>query len=141
MLYFVYKLSACVPDSRFSNLWVQEVVMEKGAVFFYLVVGFGLLFFLPFAESLDKGLYQIATVLILGYWGMIGLCFLALLVTKFIDEYDFGNLLYNIWFFASLMCVAIGILAIVDDGAEKSTWAICLILYGGTVGFLKRAEL
>ena len=79
--------------------------------------------------------------LVVGYWVMLGFLFLAILVKNFFSEFGIGHLIYNLWLFASLMCVAIGILAIIDDGAEKARWALWLILYGGTVGYFNRKEL
>lgn len=113
--------------------------MDKNILFFYLVVGFGLLFLAPAAESI--GLGPIATFLVIGYWGGMGLCFLLFILKNIFAEYEVGTLLYNLWLFLSLMSVAVGILAIVDDGADKARWGIWLILYGGAVGYLNRREL
>lgn len=115
--------------------------MDKNDLFFYLMVGFGLLFLVPAAETVGDNLGKISTFLVIGYWGWMGLCFLLFLLKNLFLEYRIGRLLYNLWLFTSLMCVAVGILAIVDDGIGKSRWAICLIAYGGAVGYLNRKEL
>ena len=115
--------------------------MERGALLFYLAIGFGLLFLLPLADTLDKNLQIVAAVLVAGYWGLLGLFFLILLFKSFFAEYVLGALLYNIWLFVSLMCVAVGVLALLDSGVENAAWAIWLVLYGTLVGILKRNEL
>lgn len=115
--------------------------MDKKIPGLYLIIGIGLLFLIPVAESVTENLGLIATFLVIGYWIMLGVLFFTILVKNFFSEFSIRNLLYNIWLFASLMCVAIGILAIVDDGADKAHWALLLILYGGTVGYFNRSEL
>lgn len=115
--------------------------MDKNYIIFYLAIGFGLLFLIPAAESVGDGLGQLATFLVIGYWGLMGFCFLLFILKNMFAEYGFGNMLYNLWFFLSIMCVAVGALAIVDDGIDKAPWAVLLILYGGTIGYLKRNEL
>jgi hypothetical protein len=107
----------------------------------YLILGLGLLFLIPTAESVSQNLGIIATVLVVGYWAMLGFLFIILLLKKFFAEFDLRSMLYNLWLFLSLMCVAVGTLAILDDGTDKAQWAVWLIFYGGTVGFLKRKEL
>jgi hypothetical protein len=115
--------------------------MDKPIPALYLVLGFGLLFLIPVAESITENLGQIATFLVVGYWLMLAFFFLTILIKNFFSQFSIRNLLYNLWLFASLMCVAVGILAIIDDGADKARWAVWLILYGGTVGYFNRAEL
>lgn len=115
--------------------------MDKSNMIFFLVVGFGLLFMVPVAESVGENLGRIASFLVIGYWGTIGLSFFIFLLKNLFADYKVNTLLYNLWLFLSLMCVAIGILAIVDEGVDKARWAIFLILYGGTVGYLNRKEL
>jgi len=115
--------------------------MDKNNLLFYLVVGFGLLFLIPVAESVGENLGRIATILVIGYWGTMGLSFFLFILKNLFAEYKVNTLLYNLWLFLSLISVAIGILAIVDDGINGARWAIFLIIYGGTVGYLKRKEL
>ncbi len=115
--------------------------MDKNNLLFYLAVGFGLLFLLPAADSVGENIGQIATILVIGYWGGMGLCFLLFLLKNLFAEFRFSMMLYNLWLFVSLMCVAVGILAIVDDGIDKARWAVGLILYGTTVGYFNRKEL
>lgn len=115
--------------------------MEKRNHIFYLAVGFGLLFLLPVAESVDKSLGQVATFLVIGYWAMLGFAFLLFVLKNLFAGYGINTLLYNIWLCVSLMSVAVGVLAIVDNGIEQARWAVVLILYGSTVGFLNRKEL
>ena len=115
--------------------------MDKQIPALYLILGLGLLFLIPTAESVSQNLGIIATILVVGYWTMLGLLFMIFLFKRFFSEFDFRSMLYNIWLFLSLMCVAVGILAIVDDGADKARWAVWLIFYGSTVGFLNRKEL
>ena len=115
--------------------------MDKNNLLFYLVVGFGILFLIPVADSVGENLGRIATILVIGYWGTMGLSFFLFILKNLFAEYKVNTLLYNLWLFLSLISVAIGILAIVDDGINEARWAVCLIVYGGTVGYLKRKEL
>lgn len=115
--------------------------MDRNNLIFFLMLGFGVLFLEPIAASVSPNLAQVATFLIIIYWGSIGLCAFMFLFKKFSADYGINNLLYNLWLFLSLMCVAVGVLAIIDDGAEKAQWAVWMILYGTTVGYLKRKEL
>lgn len=115
--------------------------MDRKTLVFYVVVGVGLLFSLPVVESVEPGLGRIATFLVVGYWGGMGICFFLFLLKKLIAEYRVGFMLYHLWLFLSLMCVAVGILAILDDGLYQVPWAAALIFYGGAVGYLNRKEL
>lgn len=115
--------------------------MDQNNLIFYLAIGFGLIFMLPVAESAGENLNYVATFLVLGYWGTMGLGFFLFLLKKFVEQYRVSSLLYNLWLFISLMCVAVGVLAIVDDGIDQAKWAVGLILYGGTVGYFNRSEL
>lgn len=115
--------------------------MDKRIPALYLILGLGLLFLIPVAESVTQNLGKIATFLVVGYWIMLGFFFLTILVKNFFSQFGIRNLIYNLWLFVSLMCVAVGILAIVDDGADKARWAVWLILYGGTVAYFNREEL
>jgi hypothetical protein len=130
--------TAGYPDNR----WATGVkAMDKNNLIFYLVVGFGIFFLVPVAESVGENLGRIATILVIGYWGTMALSFFLFLLKNLFADYQVNTLLYNLWLFLSLISVAIGILAIVDDGIHGARWAICLIVYGGTVGYLKRKEL
>ncbi len=115
--------------------------MDKQIPALYLILGLALLFLIPTAESVSENLGIIATILVVGYWIMLGILFMILLLKSFFSQFDLRSMLYNLWLFLSLMCVAVGILAIIDDGAEKARWAVWLIFYGGTVGYLNRKEL
>lgn len=115
--------------------------MDRNNLIFFLVLGFGLLFLEPIAASVSDNFTRLATFLILVYWGGLGLCALIFLLKNIFAEYGVNNLLYNLWLFLSLMCVAVGILAIVDNGAEKTQWAVWMVFYGSTVGYIKRKEL
>ncbi len=115
--------------------------MDRNSPVFYVVIGIGLLFLMPAVESVDRSLGRIASFLVIGYWGGMGLCFFLFLLRKLIAEYKVGFMLYNLWLFLSLMCVAVGILAIVDDGMDQARWAVVLIFYGSIVGFYNRKEL
>lgn len=115
--------------------------MDRRIPALYLIIGLGLFFLLPAAESVDHSLGRIATFLVIGYWAMLGLLFLSLVLKNFFAAFGIRSLLYNLWLFLSLMCVAVGILAIVDEGVDQARWAVWLILYGGTVGYFNRKEL
>lgn len=122
-------------------LSVRCVQMEKNTYVMYLAIGFGLLCLLPLTDSLDKGMEIFATVLVLGYWAALGFSFLLYLLKNIFAECGVGVFFYNLWLFLSLMGVAVGVLAIIDDGIYKVPWAACLIFYGVAVGFLNRNEL
>lgn len=107
----------------------------------YLIIGFGLLFLLPAAESVSTNLGHVATFLIFGYWGLLAVYGLIIIVKNFFKVFGFGHLLYQLWLFVSLMCVAVGVLAILDEGAANVPWAVLMILYGSSVGYLNRSEL
>ncbi len=108
---------------------------------YFMVIGVALLFLIPFAESVDKNLGMVATVLVAGYWGGLALYFLAFALKRMFAGFGITTMLFNIWLFLSLMCVAIGVLAIIDNGLEPNRWAVALIIYGFTVGFLNRKDL
>lgn len=115
--------------------------MDRNNLIFFIVLGFGLLFLEPVAASVNENLGQAATFLILMYWGGLGLGALIFLLKNLFTGYGINNMLYNLWLFLSLMCVAVGILAIIDDGPEKAQWAVWMVLYGTSVGYIKRNEL
>lgn len=115
--------------------------MDKNNLIFFLALGLGLLLLIPAAESVGQNLVSIATFLVIGYWGIMGFGLLIFAYRNLFSEYGATNMFYNLWLFLSLMCVAVGILAIIDDGADKVPWAVGLIIYGTTVGYLKRKEL
>ena len=115
--------------------------MDRNSLVCYVLVGIGLLFLMPVAESVDQSLGRIASFLVIGYWGGMGLCFFLVLLKELIAEYEVGFMLYHLWLFISLMCVAVGILAIVDNGIHQARWAVLLIFYGSIVGYYNRKEL
>lgn len=115
--------------------------MDKNIPLFYLTIGLGLLFLPQLAESVDPNLGMVANFLVIGYWSMAVIYALIVLFKNIFSTEGFFLLLYNLWLFLSLMCVAIGALAIVDDGIDQARWAVWLIFYGLTVGFFKRNEL
>lgn len=128
-------------DSPNKHLVKEVCAMGKNNLFFYLVIGFGLLFVIPAVESVNSNLGPIVTFLVIGYWCWMGLGFLIFLLKNLFAEYELSTLLYNLWLFLSLMCVAVGILALVADGPDKANWAIWMIFYGTTVGYINRKEL
>lgn len=115
--------------------------MDKRVPVLYVLLGLGLLFLIPAAESVGRTLGHIATFLVIGYWAMLALCFVIPLVKNFFAEFGLRSLLFNLWLFLSLMCVAVGVLAIVDDGMAQARWAAWLIVYGLTVAYFNRKEL
>ena len=117
------------------------MAMDRNSLVFYIVVGIGLLFLIPVVESVDQSLVPIASFLVIGYWGGMGFCFFLYLLKKLCAEYQVGFMLYNLWLFLSLMCVAVGILAIIDDGVDQARWGVLLIFYGSIVGYYNRKEL
>jgi len=115
--------------------------MESKSLMMYLAVGLGLFFLLPTVEAVEPELAQVATFLVLGYWGLMGIYFLIFAMTSIFAEFGFSTMLYNLWLFCSLMCVAVGVLAIIADGVYQARWGVLLIIYGGTIGYLNRKEL
>lgn len=115
--------------------------MDSKSLIMYLAVGLGLIFLLPAADSIGPGLAMLVKFLVVGYWAFMGICFVIYVSSNLFADFAFGTMMYNLWLFCSLMCVAIGVLAIVDVGLDQANWALWLIIYGGSVGYLKRKEL
>lgn len=115
--------------------------MEKNTLMYYCIIGLGLILLLPAADAAGENLQWIATFLVFGYWSLLAFCIGITLCKNLFTTYGAKEMLYNLWLFLSLACVAVGVLAIVDDGLDKSRWALWLIVYGTTVGYFNRKEL
>lgn len=106
----------------------------------FLIIGFGLLFLLPSAQALEPGLSIIAHLLVVGYWGTLGCFFAVFVFNNLFSHFSFSHMVYNIWFFCSFICIAVGLLALIDDWPHKRGWAVWVIIYGGIVCYCKREE-
>lgn len=115
--------------------------MERKNLAMYVIIGFGLFFLLTAIEFFEPSLAGMAKFLVFGYWGTMAAAALISIFSNLFVDFSITHMLYNLWLFCSLMCVAVGILAIVDDWPHKAGWAVWVIIYGTTVGFIKRKEL
>lgn len=115
--------------------------MEKNILMYYCIIGLGLIFLLPAADAAGGKLEWVASFLVFGYWSLLAIYMGITLCQNLFETYGAKEMLYNLWLFLSLACVAVGILAIVDDGLGKSSWALWLIVYGTAVGYYNRKEL
>jgi hypothetical protein len=115
--------------------------MKKNDWILFLAMGIALLFLEPVTALIDSNLGQAAQCLVMLYWSGLGICWLFFACRNLFADCSPTGLLYNLWLFSSLMSIAVGILAVIDEGPEKTEWALWLILYGTTVVYLKRKEL
>lgn len=115
--------------------------MKKNIEGIHLIIGFGLIFLVPIAQRIDNNLWNISKFLTVGYWGIVTLGFLIIMIKKLLKEYGFKKCLFNLWLLLSMLAGVVGLYGIVMNGLDDAPWAGWLVIYAALIGYINRSKL